>query len=310
MFLLSLDLTVIILTFNEEIHIERAVKSVKNIAKNIFIVDSYSTDNTLKIAKENGAEIFQNKFVNQAKQFQWAIDNLDITTKWVMRLDADEIIEDSLSNSLIKELPKLSDHVTGINFDRKHIFMGKWIKHGGRYPLTMLRMWRHGYAYVEDRWMDEHIVVSSGKTIRMRGGFSDHNLNDLSYFIDKHNKYATREAVEVILKSFNGHKFINEINKKNSSFNASYKRYIKEKIYNRLPFGFGPLLYFLYRYFIMLGFLDGKSGFIYHFLQGLWYRFLVNAKVNEFTHSLKNLKSIDEKIKKLSMLSGFKLDKK
>lgn len=305
---MALDLTVIILTYNEELHIERAIDSIKSLAKEIFIVDSGSDDNTIEIARQQNAKIFFNKFVNQAKQFQWAIDNTPIMTEWVMRLDADEIIENDLAKELIKKIPNLENSITGINLDRKHIFMGKWVRYGGRYPLKMLRIWRHGMAKVEDRWMDEHIILSQGHSISIKGGFSDNNLNNLSYFTEKHNKYATREAVDVILKKINFDNQKDKLNINNSSFWSSFKRSVKENIYNKLPFGIGPLLYFIFRYFAQLGFLDGKSGFVYHFLQGYWYRLLVDAKVYEFEKFIDKFDSQEKKIEELSSLSGYKLN--
>jgi len=305
---MGLDLTVIILTFNEGKHLERAINSVKSFAKYIYIIDSGSNDETLDIARLQGAKIFQNEFINQAKQFQWAIDHTPINTEWVMRLDADEIIENDLASELMRRLPNLDSDVSGIILDRKHIFMDKWIRHGGRYPLSMLRVWRHGRARVEDRWMDEHIIVSGGRMIGVKGGFSDHNLNDLTYFIEKHNKYATREAIDVILKKLNLVSGQEKLNLNNLSFFTGAKRWVKESVYNRLPFGLGPLFYFIFRYILQLGFMDGKSGFIYHFLQGYWYRLLVEAKVCEFEKYLDSFDSLEKKIHELSIISGYKLD--
>lgn len=302
-----LDLTVIILTYNEGMHLERAINSVKSFARNIYIIDSGSNDETLEIAKNHNAQIFQNEFINQAKQFQWAIDNTPIVSEWVMRLDADEIIENDLATELINRIPNLDRDVSGINLDRKHIFMGKWVRYGGRYPLTMLRIWRNGKAKVEDRWMDEHIIILEGQTIGIKGGFSDHNLNNLSYFTEKHNKYATREAVDVILKKISLDNEESELNSNNSSLFTSFKRWVKENVYNRLPFGIGPFFYFIFRYIFQLGILDGKSGFVYHVLQGYWYRLLVESKVYEFENSLDKFDSMEEKLKELSLLSGYKL---
>src|SRR5262245_29157665 len=148
------DLAVIILTFNEEQHVARAIRSVQPVARSIIVVDSYSTDHTVEIARDLGAEVYQHKFYTQARQFNWALDNIPITAQWVMRLDADEYIEADLVKSLAERLPALPSDITGINLKRKHIFMNRWIRHGGRYPLVLLRIWRRGMARVEDRMMD------------------------------------------------------------------------------------------------------------------------------------------------------------
>src|SRR6202040_4094274 len=88
--------------------------------------------------------------------------------------------------------------VTGVVLNRKTIFQGKFLRHGGRYPLFLLRIWRRGKAQIEDRWMDEHMLLTEGSSVTFRGGFADHNLNDLTFFTEKHNQYASREALDVL----------------------------------------------------------------------------------------------------------------
>src|SRR5690606_2603623 len=152
-------LCVIILTYNEERHIERALDSVAPIAAEVFVIDSGSTDRTVELARGRGAIVLQHAFINQAKQFQWALDTAPITGNWIMRLGAGEGIEPGLAAEIARTLPTLGTDVTGINLRRKHIFPGRWIRHGGRYPLILLRIWRRGRGRVEDRWMDEHVVI-------------------------------------------------------------------------------------------------------------------------------------------------------
>jgi glycosyltransferase involved in cell wall biosynthesis len=301
------DLSVIILTHNEEMHIARAFESIRAIAKNVFVIDSGSTDNTLQIAERSGAKVLYHRFVNHAQQFQWALDNAPIETEWVMRLDADEIIEPDLAAVIAKELPALRPDVVGVNLDRKHIFMDRWVRHGGRYPLRMLRIWRHGQGRIEDRWMDEHMVVWGGRTVNFKGGFSDHNINDLTFFTTKHNKYATREAIDVLNQRLGLFARDEALNSESASWQASAKRWAKERVYNRLPFTVSSTLYFLWRYVFQLGFLDGRSGLVYHFLQGYWYRFLVGAKLMEFERAIAHLTDKDEIAAELTRLTGFDL---
>jgi glycosyltransferase involved in cell wall biosynthesis len=303
----TVRIAVILLTYNEQLHLARAIRSVAKLGTEIFVVDSGSTDNTVKIAVELGANVLQHKFVNQAKQFQWALDNAPITSDWILRLDADEIIEDDLQQEIVQKLPKLPPDIVGVNFKRKHIFMDRWVKHGGRYPLIMTRLFRRSHGRVEDRWMDEHIVVEGGRTVTFEGGFADHNLNDLTYFIDKHNKYATREAIEVLNQRYQLFKRDEGVLASTSSKQASAKRFIKEKIYNRIPFTVSSLGYFLFRYVFQLGFLDGRSGLVYHFLQGYWYRFLVGAKTMELEKAIAHLSDKDAIRAELSRLTGFDL---
>lgn len=300
-----MDLTVIILTFNEERHIERCLDSIAGLGR-VIVVDSYSTDRTIELARARGAEILQHPFSSQAQQFQWALDHAQITTPWVMRLDADEVIEADLKREIEAKLPTLPPDVVGVNLKRKHIFLDRWIRHGGRYPLLLLRIWRAGHGRVEDRWMDEHMIVWGGATVTFEGGFADHNLNDLTYFTDKHNKYATREAIEVLTQKYDLLAKAPDT-AEGASKQAAFKRLLKEKIYNHMPFWMGPSAYFLYRYFIKLGFLDGREGLIYHFLQGGWYRFLVGAKVFEFDRELAGCGSREDRLARLEQLTGYVL---
>jgi len=301
------DLTVIILTHNESSHIARALASVSDIAVKIFVIDSGSNDNTIGIARGLGAVVLHHPFVNYANQFQWALDNAPITTNWIMRLDADEIIEPDLVEEISEKLPKLSTDVVGINLNRKHIFMGNWVRHGGRYPLRLLRIWRHQHGRIENRWMDEHMVVWGGRTVTFNGGFADHNINDLSFFTDKHNKYATREAIDVLNQRLGLFARDEALNTESASFQASFKRWAKERVYNRLPFTLSASLYFLWRYIFQLGFLDGRSGLVYHFLQGYWYRFLVGAKLMELERAIAHLNDKAAIRAELSRLTGHDL---
>lgn len=296
-------LAVIILTLNEEIHLGRALDSIRGCADEVFVVDSGSTDSTLEIAAGAGAKVLVHAFVSQADQFSWALRNCPVTSDWVMRLDADEIVEQDLRRELASQLPRLASTVCGVNLKRKHVFMGRWIRHGGRYPVILLRIWRRGCAEVENRWMDEHMLLTSGTSTTFQGGLTDHNLNNLSRFIAKHNAYATREAVDVILAR-RGMQPIAGLRSQLTSRNASSKRAWKSHLYNRLPFWISAPGYFTFRYIVLLGFLDGLEGALYHFLQGLWYRVLVGAKLLELERQLSHLEGEEEVMFALSSLTG------
>ncbi len=303
----KLSLTVVILTFNEARHIERSIASVVGFAFEVVVIDSFSTDETVEIARRHGARVLQNRFVNQSQQFQWGVDNSNIKTDWTMRLDADEVIEADLAAELVHTVPRLPQNIVGINFDRKHIFMGRWIRHGGRFPLRLLRVWRTNQGRVEDRWMDEHIVVWGGETVTLKGGFADINMNDLTFFTDKHNRYATREAIEQLNQRYSFFARDGALN--TVAYQAGLKRIFKESLYNKLPFWVGPTMYFLYRYIIQLGFLDGPPGMIYHFLQGFWYRFLVGAKVVELEASIRFCRTNEERLSQLGKVTGLTMKK-
>ncbi|MPM07048.1 hypothetical protein SDC9_53352 [bioreactor metagenome] len=270
------DLTAVILTKNEEVNLQKCIDSVKIIARRIIVIDSFSTDNTLEIAKKNGADIYQHQFENYGKQFQWAIDNTEITTNWIFRLDADE----RLTVESATELEKLCNEndntdINGIIFTLEVNFLGKKLRYGGTYPFKKLCIFKRGLAYMEERSMDEQIVLKSGRIIEMKNVSEHFDYRDLSYWISKHNWYATRAA-----KDYLDYKD-KEIEYSELDVPAKIRRFVKYKIYYRLPSGIRCSLYFFYRYVIRLGMLDGKAGFYYNFLQAYWYRVLVDAKIYE-----------------------------
>jgi len=299
-------ITTIILTHNEELHLARCLDYARAFSQEILVVDSFSTDATVAIAQAGGARVLQNPWTNYAQQFNWALDHGGISTRWVLRLDADEIIGADLANTINRTLPSLPDRVVGATFDRRHIFMGRWVRHGGRYPLRLLRLWRTGQGRIENRWMDEHVRVDDGEIIHMPGQFDDHVLKDITFFTAKHNGYATREAIDVLNRRY---RLLDTsaIDAESVGQQAALKRWVKEKLYNRLPFGTGPLLYLLVRLFPQLGILDGPTGITYHVLQGFWYRFLVDAKVLELDRLIADAPDRETRLERLRAATGLKL---
>lgn len=273
------DLTVVILTKNEEQNLEKCIKSFKNVAKRVVVVDSYSTDKTVELAKELGAEVFEHPFENHAAQFNWALDNADIQTEWVMKVDADEEFTLELADEIDEKLDKLPPNVNGVILRRRVYFMGRWLKHGGKYPELLLRIFRVGHGMSEMKLMDEHIVVTDGDVVTFKNDFSDNNNKSLEWWIAKHNWYSNKEVLEQQTKT--GALNDESVEETATSMQAKVKRFVKNHGYYSLPKFFRAHLYFIYRYYFRLGFLDGAEGKIYTFLQAYWYRFLVDAKMYE-----------------------------
>lgn len=261
------------------------------------MIDSPSTDKTQEICKsltldpspkgEGGfvghtadgctVEFVVHKYPgNQAAQYNWAIDNLPIDTEWTMRIDADEYYLPELVEEMRQKVPTLPADVSGIEFKRRHIFMGRWVKHGV-YPVVMLRMCRTGKGRYEERLMDEHYTISEGRTIVMDNDFCDHSLINISDYCRKHLNYAQREAAEILAEGLEvrGEGLGNGLGDQ-----AEGKRK-KKSGYNKLPLFWRSFAYFCYRYILKCGFLDGKEGFLFAFVQGWWYRTMVDAKVLE-----------------------------
>lgn len=274
-------LTVLILTYNEEKHIERCIQSLRSIANQIVVVDSFSTDNTVAIAQSLGAKVYQRPWKNYADQCQWAIDQCSSDSEWLMRMDGDEYLEPALQQELKELLLTIPPDVDGIYLKLKVLFYGKWIRYGGFYPLVLLRLWRSNKGRIEQRWMDEHIILPPGsKTITAKNNFVDDNRKGITFWINKHNRYASREAIDLLNMKYPLLDHDDAIKQTNDP-QAKRKRLLKEKIYARLPIGLRAFLYFLYRYILRFGFLDGSLGFVWHFMQGFWYRLLVDIKVKE-----------------------------
>ena len=273
-------LSVLILTHNEEKNIEKCILSLLPLTKNIFVVDSFSDDETVNICNKYGVTVAQNKWTTYADQLNWGLDNFDFNTPWLMRFDADEELTQGLVDGVKQFLKSPPEGITGVYVKRRVYFMGRWIKHGGYYPTWLLRVFKNGIGRCENLWMDEHIVLSEGETMKIHEDLIDKNNKDLTFWTDKHNKYSDREVLDIINKTENMQK--TDLSASLGSGQASSRRWIKDKVYLKFPLFVRPFLYFIYRYFIKLGFLDGKEGLIFHFLQGFWYRFLVDAKYYEY----------------------------
>lgn len=274
-----MKLVAVILTFNEERHLPRCIASLEGLATDVLVVDSFSTDATLDVARSEGARVVQHPFVTQALQFNWALSQLDTDTDWVLRLDADEVLTPALAAEIRSRLPLVAAEIDGLYCGRRMTFQGRLIRHGGVFPVRVLRLFRYGRGECEKRWMDEHIKVS-GPTADLQGEIIDDNLQPLTWWTAKHNSYASREAVDLLNLDYHfmPHDSVAGLR---GGKQAGVKRWLKEVVYARLPGGFRALTYFIYRYVIRLGFLDGQAGTAFHVLQGFWYRYLVDAKVAE-----------------------------
>lgn len=282
-----LDLTVLILTKNEEKNIEKCIRSFQGIARRFVIVDSFSTDRTVEIARSLGADVYEHTFENHAAQMNWGLEHTGIQTEWVMRMDADEELTPELVCEFEEKIPKLPANITGVQLRRRIYFMNRWIRHGGVYPTILLRLFRTGHAVCEQRVMDEHMVLKDGDVICFKKDFIDKNTKSLEWWIGKHNWYSDREVADYLDKQ-RQLESEDAIRPKLFGNQAERKRWLKYLLYYRTPLMRRAHWYFIYRYLIRLGFLDGKEGLAFHFLQGYWYRFLVDAKIMEQQKKEKN----------------------
>lgn len=271
-----IDATAIILTKNEEKNIVKCLESMKGFAKRCVVVDSGSTDNTVKLARQCGADVYFNEFEYYAQQFNWGIDNTDIDTEWIIRLDADEVFPNELCRE-IEDIIKRNQNtnMNGIILQAHLYFMGKMLRHGVRTKRKMM-LFKKKYGRIEDRRRDAHSIISEGTTEHARNMFIHYDYKDIDSFIRRYNWYATREMQDYVdftkgkdIK-ISGDKIIEKQRKK------------KFGIYYKAPKYIRAVFWFLYNYIWRLGFLDGKAGFLFLFLDNFWYRTIVDAKIDEY----------------------------
>ena len=282
----------IILTYNEELHLERCLRNIKDFFDEVYVIDSYSEDKTKKIAIKENVKFLENKFINHAKQFNWALNQIDQNVDWIFRIDADEIITDDLKKEISLKLSKLDKSIKGIYINRYIYFQGRLLKHGGVFPNKVIRIFKKGYGYYKNKWMDERLTID-GQVTSFDSKIIDQNLKPLKWWIEKHNIYSNREALELIKNCYLSPK-IKVFNMK-KNLNNSYFNF--KNLYLKLPIFMRSFSYFVYRYIIRLGFLDGYQGLCFHFLQGFWYRFLADAKYKEFVSRIDHNQDINLTIK-------------
>lgn len=266
------DVAVIILTYNEEVNLPHALDSVVGWAREVFVVDSFSTDRTVEIARHYGCHVVQHPFENYAKQRNFALSALPINAEWIFFLDADEWLPEVLKQEIAARLA--SDPVErGFLVKRRLIWMGRWIKRG-YYPTWILRLARRGFVRCEERGVNEHLIVD-GPVGRLEHDFIHEDRKGLAEWIAKHTRYARLEAEEMLRRSQGQGQ--REIPAKLFSTQAERKRWFRYHLYERLPPLVRPFFYWGYRYLLRGGFLDGREAFIYHFLQALWFPLLIDA---------------------------------
>lgn len=269
------DLTAIILTKNEEANIKKCIESIFGFAKRIIVIDSFSDDNTTKIAEDLGAEVYQNKFINYATQFNWGLDNTQINTKWVLRLDADERFTSDLSEELTDIIEGQKDtDINGIVLNSSLFFLNKKLRYGACNKRKLM-VFKYGFGRIENRRMDEHTILKSGRAVEAKNKYLHYDFKSIDIFIRKLNWYATREMQDYM--EFKSGKKSQNLNDKK----IQKTRNKKFKFYYRFPLFVRSNLLFVYFYFFKLGFLDGKEGFIYNYLYTRFYRLLVDIKIYE-----------------------------
>lgn len=270
-----MTISVIILTYNSAATIAATVNSACRISDDVHVVDSYSDDETCAIAEAAGARVVQHPFEQYGLQRNWAIENLPLAHPWELHLDADERLSEALIARLQALGGRFPDDVDGYALPRLVHFMGRPLRHGGMYPIWHLRLFRRGKGRCETRRYDQHFHVD-GRCERLRAPFIDDIRLELSEWVSRHNRWAEAE-VEQILDGDDAGVLV----RGRLRGSPLERQRARRLLYDRLPPLLRPFLLFFYRYVVRLGFLDGREGLVFHVMQGLWFRFLIDAKLLE-----------------------------
>ena len=275
---MKVPVSVVVLTRNEESNIAACLESV-GWAGEVFVLDSLSTDRTVEICEALRSRVYSHPFEGYAAQRNWALDNLPFSNDWILMLDADERIPESLAEEIGAAVTDPDRACAGYYLKRRFFFLGKWLKNGGLYPTWILRLFKHQRARFEARPMNEHAILS-GTSGYLQRPFDHQDRKPFSAWVARHNRYADLEAGEFLQETLAGG-YHSSIRTRFWGSQAERKRWIKLKLWNRLPLLLRPFLLFFRNYFLKLGFLDGRTGFIYHVMWSFWYPFLVSARILE-----------------------------
>lgn len=269
--------SVVVLTFNEERNLSACLESVAGWATEIFVVDSGSTDATVQIAETAGGKVSTHAFETHARQWAWALKELPIRTEWVLALDADQRVTPELARGIAEAVGAAArPSCAGFFLPRRQVFRGRWIRHGGYYPKYLLKLFRRDAVRLDEEDLVDHHFHVTGSTARLAGDLVEDNHNEAAIFdwISKHNRYARLQAREEMHRSSPGRsiRWLGNPDERTAGL---------KRMWGRLPLYIRPFIYFVYRYFIRLGFLDGKEGLVFHFMQAFWYRMLVDINIEE-----------------------------
>jgi glycosyltransferase involved in cell wall biosynthesis len=273
-----MSVSILILTLDEETNLPGCLESAAW-SDDVVVLDSFSTDRTVEIAKAAGARVFQRKFDNWSSHQNWAVQNIEFKYPWVYYADADE----RLPGDLVRELQTISSSdrpEAAFRLRYENMFMGKWIKRSSLYPTWVLRFFRP----TKVRWerLVNPVAVVDGPVGEIRSHFRHFSFNKgFSEWFNKHNKYSSDEARELLAGSdisIDWHGVFGR--------DAARRRKSLKHLAYRMPGR--PLLLFLYMYLLKFGFLDGRAGLTYCTLRMI-YEYMIDLKVKELRRRKRGL---------------------
>jgi glycosyltransferase involved in cell wall biosynthesis len=277
----TVPLTVLVVTRNEELNIGRSLSSVSGFADQIFVIDSASEDGTVQIASQYG-DVYSLPYEHGRIIpwiFQWGLDNLPIRNEWVLILEADQALPPALRAEIAAVLARPEVKEAGFYIRRRQIFRGRPIRFGGYGRKHMLKLFRRSAGELDPVEQDTRVYVR-GPVGHLRAPLEEwnHKEDDILFYLQKHLRYAEAFASEELVRQRDSITW-----KTNPRFFGTPDQrvlWLKTRYY-RLPLFVRPALYFVYRYFFLLGVLDGPNGFLFHFLQAYWFRLVVDIRLKE-----------------------------
>jgi glycosyltransferase involved in cell wall biosynthesis len=281
----KVPVSVLIPAKNEEENLPACLESVAR-ADEVFVVDSQSEDRSVEIAESYGAKVVQFHFNGRwPKKKNWSLENLPFNNDWVLIVDCDERITPELWDEIVTAIQDANHG--GYYLNRRVFFLGKWIRHGGKYPDWNLRLFRHAQGRYEnlktegirntgDNEVHEHVVISDGAVGYLKNDMLHEDFRDLFHWLERHNRYSNWEA-RVYYNLLTGMGEGGTIGANLFGDSVQRKRFLK-KIWVRLPFK--PTLRFVLFYFLQLGFLDGRAGYVYGRLLSQ-YEYQIGVKLYE-----------------------------
>ena len=277
-----IPLTVLVTTRNEEANIERSLASVHGFADQVLVIDSESEDRTVEIARRCADQVVNLPYEHGRIIpwiFQWGLDNLPIRNEWVLILEADQALTPALRTELAALFARPEIREDGFYIRRRQIFRGKPLRFGGYGGKVLLKLFRRGRGTLDPVEQDTRVYVR-GAVGRLRAPLEENNRKEdaILFYLQKHLRYAEAFAREELERRRRHLPW----KLKPRLFGTPDERVLWLKTrYYRMPLYARPVLYFLYRYFLLLGFLDGKAGFLFHFLQAFWFRLVVDVRLEE-----------------------------
>lgn len=280
----AIGVSAVVLTYNEELNIESCLRSVASWCREVIVVDSGSTDSTVEICRRYTDHIYTHAYSDHSTQWDWALKSIPLKTEWVIPLDADHVITEELRDQIIGVVSNAES--AGNAYYARHEYYFKETRMRGFKSRTICVFRRSKTRLDRSEYVDFRFVVD-GNVGFLTGTLQEINRKEWSIdaWVDKHLKFSTRMAAEEILRRSGCLKW--SISPRLGG-NPDERIIWLKRLWSRLPLYVRPFLYFAYRYFLRLGFLDGLNGFLYHFLQAFWFRLMVDIKISEFRQQLAN----------------------